>query len=393
MIPAILVLNAGSSSIKFGLYGATDLECLCNGSVGGLGQDATFSLNGAQSSLLQIQTQLSGTALHEEAMAWLLQGIETGSKHFQIVAVGHRVVHGGADFAAPLVIGADVLARLDALVELAPGHEPHNLAAIRAVAALWPALPQVACFDTGFHRSQSRLAQVFALPRTLTDQGILRYGFHGLSYEYIASVLPEIVGSRAEGKVIVAHLGNGASMCAMRNRKSVASTMGFTALDGLMMGTRSGAIDPGVVLHLLQARNMSSQAIADLLYNQSGLLGVSGVSSDVRRLETSDDPRAHEALDLFAYRAARELGSLVAALGGLDVLVFTAGIGEHSASMRQRICALSEWTGLILDGPANVANAKKISSSSSAVDAFVIPTNEELVLARSTLGLFHHSMA
>jgi acetate kinase len=260
---------------------------------------------------------------------------------------------------------------------------------VAAVSAQWPALPQVACFDTAFHRTQPRLAEIFPLPRALTDAGLLHYGFHGLSYQYIAGVLPNYLGTQARGRVIIAHLGNGASLCALKDGRSVATTMGFTTLDGLMMGTRSGAIDPGVVLHLIQQQKMTAEAVSDLLNKKSGLLGVSGISSDMRMLEASHDPHAAEALDLFAYRVIRESGSMMAALGGLDAFVFTAGIGEHSARMRQMICKGLEWTGLSLDSHRNEASEICISTAMSKVTALVIPTDEEMAIAADTCQLIH----
>jgi acetate kinase len=301
-------------------------------------------------------------------------------------AAGHRVVHGGADFTAPVRVDAAVLAALDALVPLAPLHQPHNLAAIRAVSAAAPDLPQVACFDTAFHATIPAVAQAFALPRTLAAEGIRRYGFHGLSYEAIAARLPEVLGPRADGRVIVAHLGNGASLCAMRGRASVASTMGFTALDGLMMGTRTGTIDPGVLLHLMEAKGWDAARLGRLLYKESGLLGVSGLSSDMRALLASDAPEAAEAVALFVYRAVREIGSLAAALGGLDALVFTAGIGEHAAPVRAAIVAGCAWLGLTLDTAANAAGGPRISGPGPA-SAWVVPTDEEGVIARATARL------
>jgi acetate kinase len=276
-----------------------------------------------------------------------------------------------------------VLAALERYVPLAPSHQPQNLAAIRAVARAAPDLPQIACFDTAFHRTQPRHAQWFALPRSLTDEGIVRYGFHGLSYEYLAGVLPDFAGDRAYGRVILAHLGHGASLCALRERRSIATTMGFTALDGLMMGRRAGTIDPGVLLYLLQEKRMAASDVSDLLYNRSGLFGVSGLSDDLRVLEADGGERAEEAMDLFAYRAAREIGSLAAALGGLDVLVFSAGIGEHSALMRSRIVAYSSWLGCEIDADANAIHGPRIGKDGSAVDVYVIPTDEEIVIARS----------
>lgn len=389
MLEAILTLNGGSSSVKFALYGAESLQLLCRGKIDGVGGRPQFIASG------QLAPAFAGEhpphAGGHELLGWLLATIRGRLDDVTIVAAGHRVVHGGARFDAPVRINEDVLCELERLIEFAPLHEPYNLAAIRAVAGVWPELPQVACFDTDFHRTQPRLAQMFALPFELTEKGILRYGFHGLSYEYIASVLPKFAGERAEGKVIVAHLGNGASMCAMEHRRSLATTMGFTALDGLMMGTRTGALDPGVVLALLQQKGMSAAEVQELLYHKSGLLGVSGISSDVRELEASLEPRAREALELFCYRAARELGSLVAVMGGLDVLVFTAGIGENSAGIRKRICDLTGWAGVDMDATANEAARSKISSMNSAVDVFVIPTDEELVIAHSTQSTLHGS--
>jgi acetate kinase len=276
---------------------------------------------------------------------------------------------------------------LAALIPLAPLHQPHNLAAIRAVAKQFPELPQVACFDTSFHRTQPRLAQIYAIPRALTDAGILRYGFHGLSYDYIAGVLPDHLGAFAEGRVIVAHLGNGASMCAMRERRSVATSMGFTALDGLMMGRRCGALDPGVVLHLIREKGLSATEVEDMLYNRSGLLGVSGLSNDLRVLEASADPAAAEAIALFAWRAAQELAALAATIGGVDAIVFTAGIGENSAHMRDLICARLGWMGVAIDAAANTENRVRISPSGADIVVLVLPTNEELVVAQATQAL------
>ena len=284
-------------------------------------------------------------------------------------------------FAAPVFIDAETLAELEALVPLAPLHQPHNVAAIKAVAQMTPTLPQVACFDTAFHRVQPAVAQAFALPRRYAEEGVCRYGFHGLSYEYIASVLPRIDPRAANGRTVVAHLGNGASMCAMASGKSVATTMSFTALDGLIMGTRCGAIDPGVLLYLIDRHGMNARALEQLLYEQSGLLGVSGVSSDMRALLASSDSCAAEALDLFVYRINRELGSLAAALGGLDALVFTGGIGENAASIRARVCRDASWLGLELDEEANAKGGPCISRMGSRVTAWVIPTNEELMIA------------
>jgi acetate kinase len=302
----------------------------------------------------------------------------------RIVAVGHRVVHGGVRFAAPVLLDRARLGELEALVPLAPLHQPHNLAAINAVAAMAPNLPQVACFDTSFHRTQPAVAQAFALPRRYADEGVRRYGFHGLSYEYIASRLATVDARAASGRTVVAHLGNGASMCAMHDGKSVATTMSFTPLDGLVMGTRCGAIDPGVLLYLMDRHGMNARDLERLLYHESGLLGVSGISSDMRGLLESSDHRAAESLDLFVYRIGRELGSLAAALGGLDALVFTGGIGENAVPVRARICRDASWLGLELDEAANEHGGPCISRKGSRISAWVIPTNEELMIARHT---------
>jgi acetate kinase len=330
---------------------------------------------------------LPGDTHHDTALRTILDWIEARAGGAGIVAAGHRVVHGGTRYMAPIGITADVLRELEALVPLAPLHQPHNLAPIRALSELKPTLCQVACFDTAFHTTQPAVAQTFALPYALSEAGIKRYGFHGLSYEYVASVLGEYLGAAADGRVVVAHLGAGASMCAMHGRRSVATTMGFTALEGLPMGTRTGAIDPGVILHLLSERGMSVAGVTDLLYKQSGLLGMSGVSSDVRDLLASDSPRAAAALDVFVYRVGRELGSLAAALGGLDALVFTAGIGEHATSIRARICRDAAWLGVSLDEAANKQGGPCISKAGSRASAWVVPTNEELMIARHTLTL------
>ncbi|MEO1204877.1 MAG: acetate/propionate family kinase [Pseudomonadota bacterium] len=381
---AILVLNAGSSSIKFGLYNAEDVTSLVRGKIEALTSTPKYTVSGHLAPELSALAPLPDPATHATVIAWLLHAIRSHLSAVELMGAGHRVVHGGPTYEAPARVNDAVLSDLEKLIALAPGHEPHNIAAIRAVATTWPTLSQVACFDTQFHRNQPRTAQLFGLPHHLASEGILRYGFHGLSYEYIASALPQSVGAKADERVVVAHLGNGASMCAMLKRKSIASTMGFTALDGLMMGTRCGRLDPGVVLHLIQQGGLTAAEVSDILYNQSGLLGVSGISSDVRDLEKTQDPRATEALDLFAYRAVSELGALVALLKGLDVLVFTAGIGQHSPGIRQRICDHLEWLGITIDPVANAANKETISASTSKVDVLVMPTDEEIVIAKAT---------
>jgi len=294
------------------------------------------------------------------------------------------VVHGGARYREPTRLTPEVLDDLRALAPLAPLHQPHNLAAIDAVTESQPDVPQVACFDTSFHRGQSAVAELVPLPAEIRARGVQRYGFHGLSYEYIASVLPRVAPAVAEGRVIVAHLGSGASMCALKNRRSVDCTMGFTALEGLCMGTRPGSLDPGVVLHLFQALNLTAHEVEVMLYRKSGLLGISGISNDMRDLLASDAPEARLAIDYFVHRAAKEVGALTAALGGLDALVFTAGIGEKSAEIRRRICASSAWLGIELDEKANEAGGPLISRAGSRVSAWTIPTNEELMIARHT---------
>jgi acetate kinase len=321
--------------------------------------------------------------------AWL-RGRYAGAR---VLGVGHRVVHGGARYSGPVVVTPPVLEDLRALVPLAPLHQRYNLAAIEAVAERLPDVPQVACFDTSFHRGQPEVAQLIPLPREIRDTGVQRYGFHGLSYEYIASVLPEAAPEIAERRVIVAHLGSGASLCAMNARRSVDSTLGFTALDGLCMGTRPGAVDPGVILHLFQTMGLSASEVEAILYKKSGLLGLSGISNDMRDLLASTEPAAGLAVDYFVYRAAREIGALTAVLGGLDGLVFTAGIGENSAAIRERICRTSAWLGIDLDLRANERRGPRISTAGSRVSAWVIPTNEELMIARHTariLGLAPH---
>lgn len=384
MTEAILVLNAGSSSLKFALY---DLELapLCRGDIEEIGR-ANMELSGPLADQLKPHGSPPEHADRDTINAWLVANLRK-LPGLVLRAAGHRIVHGGRRFRGAVRIDADVLAELRSLIPLAPDHQPHNLAMVAAVAAQWPDLPQVACFDTAFHRTQPRLAEIFPLPRALTDAGVLRYGFHGLSYQYIASVLPDYLGAAANGRVIVAHLGNGASLCALENRESVATTMGFTTVEGLMMGTRSGSIDPGVVLHLILQEKMTAEAVARLLNKESGLLGVSGISSDVRSLEASPDPHAAEALELFAYRVIRETGSLIAALGGLDAFVFTAGIGENSANMRKMICDGLEWAGLSLDFRRNAASEKRISTEASKISVLVIPTNEEMAIATNTRQL------
>lgn len=389
MTGVFLTLNAGSSSLKFAVFDSdTQSDApLIRGKIAGIGGRPMFSARDANGAALHPLTLPNEPFDHEAMMALLLPWLGTHHGERAILGVGHRVVHGGQYHTRPTVITDAVLQQLETLAPLAPLHQPHNIAAIRAVAKWQPHVAQVACFDTSFHRTQDRLAQLFALPRNLTDDGIIRYGFHGLSYDYIASVLPTHLGDQASGRVIVAHLGNGASICSMRDRQSVATSMGFTALDGLMMGRRCGALDPGVVMHLIREKGMTAPEVENLLYKQSGLLGVSGLSNDMQILQDSRDPYAAEAIALFCDRAASSLAGLVPSIGGLDALVFTAGIGENSALVRRLICQKLEWLGLFLDGPANDRDATTVSAEPSRVQVLVIPTNEEAVVARACRSL------
>jgi len=383
MKQALLTFNAGSSSIKFGLYERDSLALLGRGQISDIGAHAGFTVDGTLADQLGAHpAPLPRSGNHDALTHWLLGLLDAALDGIEICAAGHRVVHGGPEFAAPTRLTPAVVEKLTDYSALAPNHQPHNLAPIRSIAATWPRVIQYACFDTAFHRTQPRVAELFALPRELSDAGIIRYGFHGLSYAYIAGVLPEIIGEHAAaGKVVVAHLGHGASLCALVDRRSAGTSMGFTALDGLMMGKRCGALDPGVVLHLVQHHGMDIDEVGHLLMNRSGLLGVSGISDDVRELLASDSPDAAEAIDLFVYRAVRELGALVASIGGLDTLVFTAGIGEHSPVIRDRIAQQFTWLGVDLDATANAGNAPIISTPESQVTVLAIPTNEEIVIA------------
>ena len=395
MTETILVINAGSSSIKFALYPSAMVAegALISGKIAGIGRAPAFVACDAMGHSLAEKGlgSIEKSATHGELTLSLLDWLSDHEQRVRLVAVGHRVVHGGRDFTDPVVISADVLEKLENLSSLAPLHQPHNLAAIRAISDWTPGLPQVACFDTSFHRNQPRLAQLFALPRALSDAGVIRYGFHGISYQYIAKILPEHLGARADGRVLVAHLGNGASLCAMKQRCSIASSMGFTALDGLMMGQRCGSLDAGVVLYLLQNQGMSVEQVEHLLYRESGLLGVSGISNNMQVLCDSSDPRAQEAIELFCYRAAGEIGLLLSPLQGLDAIVFTAGIGENAALVRQLICEHLAWLGVELDHVANSTNATRISSPSSKIEVLVIPTKEEAVIAEATRTLIADS--
>lgn len=393
MNQGILTINAGSSSIKFALFPlAHPLSPMAevSGQIDGIGTTETRLTAKDCAGERIADERLDGDKVsHAQAFDYLLRWFTAHEAAWQIVAVGHRVVHGGERFSQPVVLDAAMQAQLEAFIPLAPLHQPHNLAGIKALQDLLPGVPQVACFDTAFHRNNPAVAQTFGLPRAITAEGVRRYGFHGLSYEYIARVLPQH-SNRAEGRVVVAHLGNGASMAAMVGRKGVASTMGFTAVDGLMMGTRTGNLDPGVMLYLMENKGMGAKELTRLLYKESGLLGVSGISQDMRTLLASDKPEAHEAVELFCYRIVRELGSLAAAAGGLDALVFTGGIGEHAAEVRRRVCLQCGWLGIQLNPEANARHDTHIGAATGAVDVLVLPTNEEWMMAhhaQTLLGL------
>ena len=385
MTGAILSINSGSSSIKFGLFETCDgkLRHAAGGKLEKIGISPRLEVRDRAGDVIATrewvgEAQLTHAALLEDLFGWAQEHLP----HRPIAAVGHRVVHGGTDFTAPVLVDAATLQQLEGLGALAPLHQPHNLAAIRAIARLAPGLPQVACFDTAFHAAMPDVATRLPIPRKYGEQGIRRYGFHGLSYEYIAQALQEAHPALAGGRVIVAHLGNGASMCAMHGGRSVDTTMGFTALDGLVMGTRSGALDPGVVLHLVQHMGLSAAEAEAMLYRESGLLGLSDLSSDMRTLHASDDPYAAQALESFAWSAARQAAGLCASLGGLDTLVFTAGIGENDAAMRAAIVDRLGWLGTVLDEDANRRHAAVISSAQSKVSVLVIPTDEEVMIVR-----------
>jgi acetate kinase len=389
----VLVLNAGSSSLKFCVYQRRNGQLWhldARGQIDGIGSSPRWSVTSGFGTKMGPEpledTVRDGAAALEHLAGWLRFHYAGG----HVLGVGHRVVHGGPRFTEPTLVTPQVLEDLRHFVPLAPLHQPYNLAAIEAVFARLPGVPQVACFDTSFHRGQSAVAELVPLPREICREGVQRYGFHGLSYEYIASVLPQVAPEIATGRVIVAHLGSGASLCALKNGRSIDSTLGFTALDGLCMGTRPGALDPGVVLYLFQALRYSPSEVETILYKKSGLLGISGISNDMRELLASRAPEARLAVDYFVYRATKEIGAMAAVLGGVDGLVFTAGIGENAPEIRRRICEASSWLGITLDSEANNRRASRISTPGSRVSAWVLPTNEELMIAQHTgsvLGL------
>lgn len=383
-----LVLNAGSSSLKFSVFQRPEGEgwrLEARGQIEGIGVSPRLTAKDSNDEILANQDV--DVRDGRQAVATLAAWLKSKYGGSRVVGIGHRVVHGGSRFKAPTVLNPTVLDHLRELIPLAPLHQPYNLAAIEAAMDRLPEVPQVACFDTSFHRGQPAVAELIPLPRDLRQAGLQRYGFHGLSYEYIASVLPQVAPKLARGRVIVAHLGSGASLCALKEGKSLDSTLGFTALDGLCMGTRPGALDPGVVLHLFQGLNLTAKEVESLLYKKSGLLGISGSSNDMRDLLGSTEPDAKLAVDYFVYRVAKEIGALTAVLGGIDGLVFTAGIGENSPEIRERICKASGWLGVELNESANRNRGPEISASSSKVSVWVIPTNEELMIARHTGAL------
>ena len=380
----ILTLNAGSSSIKFALF-ARDADGPAErlrGQVEGLGAQPRLEARAGRREIAARDLSAADACDHDTALSVILALLEDAAPDARIGAVGHRVVHGGPDHAAPLVLDAAAIAALDRLVPLAPLHQPHNLAGVCAARGAFPEAVQIACFDTAFHRSHPWVADTYALPQRFYDAGVRRYGFHGLSYEYVAGKLAAIAPGEAAGRVVIAHLGNGASMCALKGGRSVGSTMGFTALDGLPMGTRCGQLDPGVVLYLMAEKAMTAAEIETLLYRESGLKGLSGLSHDMRTLESAQDPEAHRAIAYFTHRVRRELGAMAAILDGLDTLVFTGGIGENAARVRTRICEGMDWLGLVLDETRNAAAPGLVSTDDSRVRVRVIPTDEEAMIAR-----------
>jgi acetate kinase len=393
----VITLNAGSSSIKFALFELKDdgPQALATGLAEMLSEERRVKVRDAAGAVTHEEQWQAGSGLpfHTNALQRILAWRKQAFPDANVVAAGHRVVHGGIFYDAPVLVTDEVLARLQTFVPLAPLHQPNNIAGILAAREAWPHVQQVACFDTAFHRSHPFVNDVFALPRSFYDEGVRRYGFHGLSYEFVTGRLREISPLHAAGRVVVAHLGNGASMCAIRDGFSVASSMGFTALDGLPMGTRCGQLDPGVVLYMMAQKHMDANAIRDLLYTQSGLKGLSGVSHDMRELEASDKPEAAQAIEYFVFRIRRELGGLTAVLEGLDAIVFCGGIGEHAWHIRERVLEGMEWIGVELDRFANKAGAPVISSERSRVRVFVIPTDEEAMIARHTISVLDRNAA
>lgn len=393
MKPGVLVLNAGSSSVKFAAFqvrdGAPEQDAVLRGQIAGIGREPSFQVreHGGQESTRRLDAEQVPD--HRAAIDWILAWLEERQLGLQWQGVGHRLVHGGGRD-APTRVDATVLAELQRLAPLAPHHQPHNLAAVQAMAEAAPSLPQVACFDTAFHANQPEVARLLPLPADLRDRGLVRYGFHGLSYQYVVSALPDLRGAALPQRLVIAHLGNGASVCAVRDGRSIATSMGFSTLDGLVMGTRCGSLDPGVLLHLMRECGYDETALTDLLYNRSGLLGVSGVSADMRVLLDSEDPAAGRAVELFCYALVRTIGSMTAALGGIDALVFTGGIGEHAPTVRARVCDDLAWLGVQLDRDANAFHSHHLSRADSAVEVWVVPANEELAIARQVCDVLAH---
>jgi acetate kinase len=387
MSECLAVVNAGSSSIKFALYEAQGGARAFRGQIEGIGVEPRLTICDSRGAEIGRQEWAKDGFDHRAGTREIIRVTGELLAGRRLAGVGHRVVHGGANYSQPLLIDDDALGALEELTPLAPLHQPHNLAPIRAIREHLPGLPQIACFDTAFHRGQARVAQSFALPRSLWDEGVRRYGFHGLSYEFVSREMRLLAPALAKGKIIIAHLGNGASLCALDNGRSVASTMGFTALDGLMMGTRCGAIDPGVILYLMDRHGMDARALEDLIYRRSGLLGVSGISSDMRALRASKAPEAREAIQLFVHRIVREMGSLAAALGGLDGMVFTGGIGENDGATRAEVGLGCAWLGLAIEESRNAAGAGRISTDASSIQAWVVRTDEERMIATHAIDV------
>jgi acetate kinase len=395
----LLVLNSGSSSLKFAVYLVnepdrdTEPRRRLRGQITGLEARPRFEVKDADGGTVEERDPSNGSRSfgQDAALAFLLDWLDRELDGEPLLAAGHRVVHGGQHFRSAVRVTSEVLERMEALIPLAPLHQPHNIAPIRSLARSRPDLFQVACFDTAFHHTQPALERRLALPRHITDQGVMRYGFHGLSYEYIAGALAERLGKTETGRVVVAHLGSGASLAALRDGISIATTMGFTALDGLPMSTRCGSLDPGVVLYLLQEKGMSPGDVTTLLYEQSGLLGISGISGDMRTLLDSDEPAAEEAVAVFVHRIVREIGALVALLGGLDHLVFTGGIGEHASPVRERICRQLDWLGVELDPGANGTHAEQAQREGRRVGVWIMRTNEERMIARHSLRVLREA--
>ncbi len=384
MADCILVVNAGSSSVKFALFNLSSDSSVANlkGQISGIGRSSCFVAEDANGAELQVSEISSDIGNHNEAFEVLLNWLSARGE--PLIGAGHRVVHGGTEYGEPVLIDEKVLGDLHALEALAPHHQPHNLSAVRALSANHPDLPQVACFDTAFHATQPSEASQLGLPREYAKRGMRRYGFHGLSYESVLASFHSVTGERLPSRLVIAHLGNGASMCAVKEGRCIATTMGFSTLDGIPMGTRSGAMDPGVLLHMMREDGASLTELEDILYNRSGLLGISGISSDMQKLLLSEKDEAREAVNFFCYRISRELGSLAAALGGVDALVFTGGIGENSPVVRAKVLQLSKWIGLQLDQEANIGGNFRITTEESTVSAWVVPTDEELTIAHHT---------